>query len=138
MGILILLLVLGGAGLFGFLYLQDQHRAEEYRQKEESITFSAAFDVAGCSTEFPIFITIRNDYTETIQSLTFEVGGYREGYSSPVFQGLSYNSDRIMAPGDTYTACWTQPGLYYGAQEVQPASLTWRASYSYATFGTAP
>ncbi len=101
MGALIVLLVLAGAGLFGFLYLQDQQRAEEYRKREESITLSATYDAAGCSAEYPILITIRNNYTQTIESLTFELGGYREGYSSPVYQGHSYESDRIMAPGDT-------------------------------------
>lgn len=138
MGAVILFLVLAGAGLFGFITLQEQQRAEEYRKREESISLSATYDAAGCSAEYPILITIRNNYTQTIESLTFELGAYREGYSSPVYQGLSYKSDRIMAPGDTYTACWTQPGLYYGAQETPPEGLTWRASYSYANFADKP
>ena len=81
---------------------------------------------------------MRNGYTQTIQSLTFSLAGYREGYSSPVYEGLSYRSDRIVAPGETYTACWTQPGLRYGAQETPAGSLTWRATYSYAAFGEGP
>lgn len=136
MGAVILLLVVAGAGVGGWLYIQDQQLAEERRQREESITLSAAYDIAGCSAEFPILISIRNGYTQTIESLTFELGGYREGYSSPVYEGSSYKSDRIIAPGETYTACWTQPSLDYGAQETPPAGLTWRASYSYATFGS--
>lgn len=138
MGVLILLLVIVAAVIGGWLYIQDQQKAEERRQKEESITLSAAYDVGGCSAEFPILISIRNGYTQTIESLTFELGGYREGYSSPIYEGSSYKSDRIIAPGETYTACWTQPGLYYSAQEIPPAGLTWRASYSYATFGSQP
>jgi hypothetical protein len=138
MGAVILLILLAGVGLFGFLHLQDRQRAEEYRKREESIALSAAYGAGGCSAEYPILITIRNGYTQTIESLTFELGGYREGYSSPLYQGLSYKSDRIIAPGDTYAACWTQPSLYYGAQEVPPAGLTWRASYSYAAFGKTP
>ncbi len=118
MGVLILLLVVGAAGLFGFDYLQQQKRAEEYRKREESITLSAAYDMGRCSAEFPIFVEIRNGYTETIESLTFELGGYREGHSSTIYKGLSYTSDRILAPGETYTACWTQPSLDYGAQET--------------------
>lgn len=138
MGALILLIVMAGAGLFGFIYLQDQRRAEEYRKQEESITLSAAYGAGGCSAEYPILITIRNGYTQTLESLSFKLGGYHEGYSSPVYQGLSYTSDRIMAPGDTYTACWTKPSLRYGAQEVPPEGLTWRASYSYANFKNEP
>jgi hypothetical protein len=138
MGAVILLLVLGVGGLFGYIYLENQRQTEERRKKEESISLSAAFDITGCSTEFPILVTIRNGYTETIQTLTFELGGFREGYSSPVYQGLSYRSDRIIAPGDAYTACWTLPSLHYGAQEAPPDSLNWRASYSYATFGSTP
>ncbi len=138
MGAVILLILLAGVGLLSFLHLQDQQRAEEHRKREESITLSAAYGAGGCSEEYPILITIRNGYTQTIKSLTFELGGYREGYSSPVYQGLSYTSDRIMAPGDTYAACWTQPSIHYGAQEAPPEGLTWRASYSYAAFGNPP
>jgi hypothetical protein len=137
MGAVILFLVVGAGVLFGFIYNAEQQRAEEHRKKIESITISAAYD-PGCEAAFPILISIRNGYTQTIQTLTFELGGYREGYSSPVYRGLSYKSDRIITPGQTYTACWTQPGLDYGAQEAPAASLTWRASYSYATFSNGP
>lgn len=138
MGVVILFLVLAAAGIAGWIYLHDQQQAEERRQREESITLSAAYGAGGCAGEFPILINIRNNYTQTIESLTFELGGYREGYSSPVYEGSSYTSDRIIAPGQTYTACWTQPPLDYGAQEVPPAGLTWRASYSYANFAETP
>lgn len=138
MGIVILLVVVGAVGLFGYFYLEDQRRAEEYRERQESIVLAASFDVAKCSAEFPVLVEIRNGYTETVQSLTFELSGYREGYSSPVYRGLSYKSDRIIAPGETYVACWTQPDLDYGAQAAPPQSLTWRATYSYASFGNEP
>lgn len=138
MGALILLLVLAGAGLFGFITLQEQQRVKERRDREEAIILSAAYDVAQCSVEYPVLITIRNGYTQTINSLTFELAAYRDGFSSPIYQGISYESDRIIAPGDTYTSCWTQPPLYYGAQETPPEGLTWRASYSYANFADKP
>jgi hypothetical protein len=138
MGVVILLLVVGACLLFGGLYIAEQQRDAEYRKREESITLSASFDVVRCSTEFPIFISIRNGYTETIQALTFDLEGYREGFSSPIYRGVAYKSDRIIAPGETHTACWTQPPLDYGAQEIPPAGLIWRASYSYATFESQP
>lgn len=138
MGAVILFLVLAGAGLFGFITLQEQQRAEERRKKEESIGLSASFDMVRCSAEFPILIGIRNGYTETIQSLNFELGGYREGFSSPVYIGRSQRSDRIIAPGETYEGCWSVPSLDYGAQAGPPQAMNWRASYSYATFGEGP
>lgn len=138
MGALILFLLLAAAGIGGWLYLHDQKLAEERRQKEEKITLSAAYDINRCSIEFPILITIRNGYTETIKNMTFELGGYRHGYSSPIYREPFYKSDRIIAPGETYTACWTKPPLDYGAQEISPEGLTWRASYSYASFEEKP
>lgn len=138
MGIVILVVIGGAAALFGYLYLEDQRRAEEYRERKESITLEASYDLTKCSTEFPLLVEIRNGYTDTLQSLTFEINGYREGYSSPVYRGYSYKSDRIIAPGETYVACWTQPGLDYGARATPPQSLNWRATYSYASFGNEP
>ena len=138
MGAVILFLVLAGAGLFGFITLQEQQRAEEYRKKVESIGLSASFDMVRCSAEFPILIGIRNGYTETIQSLNFELGGYREGFSSPVYLGRSLQSDRIIRPGETYEVCWSVPSLDYGATAGPPQALNWRATYSYAAFGEGP
>lgn len=138
MGVLILLLVIGAAGLGGYVYYQDQKQAADYRHRTESITLKATYDPGGCSTEFPILVEIHNSYTDTLQELTFELDGYLEGHSSPIYQGSAYKSDRILAPGQTYSACWSRPSLYYGATETPPGGLIWRASYSYGTFGNSP
>jgi hypothetical protein len=138
MGALLLLLVFGGLGLFAFIYSADQRRADEDRRRRETIFLSAEFNVARCTAEFPILVTIRNGYTQTIRTLNFNLFGFREGFSTPVYRGSSYSSDRIIRPGGSYEACWSLPYLQSGAQNVQPAGLLWRASYSYATFGNGP
>lgn len=135
MGAVILLLVLGAAGLFFAIQNAEQRRADEQRKKVEAIGLTATFDSTRCSAEFPILIGIRNGYTQTIQSLNFELAGYREGFSSPVYLGRSLRSDRIIRPGETYEACWSVPSLDYGATAGPPQAMNWRASYSYAAFG---
>ena len=131
---LMLLIVIGVAIFFGFVYVADQRIAKERREKVKSISISASFDTARCSIETPILIQVQNGYTKTIQDLTFDLGGYREGHSSAVYFGSFLRSDRIILPGQSYESCWPVPALDHGARARPPHVLDWRASYSYATF----
>lgn len=137
-GALILLVVLGAVGLFMAIQNAEQRRAEEHRKKVASIGLTATFDPVRCAAEFPILIGFRNGYTQTIQSLNFDLAGYREGFSSPVYVGRYLRSDRIIRPGETYEICWSVPSLEYGAQAEPPQDLNWRVTYSYAAFGEGP
>ncbi len=138
MGIVAGVAALAAAAIVTLMYLEHQRGLEEQRRREEGIELSAFYDTILCPPEHPIVITIRNNYTETLQALTFKLGGYRPDYSSPVYFDQSYSSDRILAPGESHSWCWAVPTLQYGAQEAPPADLQWRATYSYATFGAPP
>lgn len=138
MGAVILLLVVGAAGLFGYLYIEEQRRDEEYRERQESVSISANFDAGRCSAEFPIIIKISNNNTETLLSLTFGFSGFREGHSSPVYEAIYVTSDRIIAPGQSYEACWAVPKLNYGAEATPPGTLMWKANPTSPTFGSPP
>lgn len=131
---LVLVLAAAAGGLLWF----EHRKGEENRRRIASISLSASFDVGRCSTEFPILVGVRNGYTETLQSLTFSLVGYREGFSSPVYSARSVRSDRIIRPGETYDACWQVPQLDYGARPAPPETLRWRATPIYTAFGGGP
>ena len=99
---------------------------------------SATFDAVRCSAEFPIIIKIRNSNTETLLSLTFGFSGFREGYSSPVYEAHYLTSDRIIPPDQSYETCWAVPSLDYGTEAVPPGTLMWKADPISPTFGTPP
>ena len=133
-GVFLLVVILFSAGLFGWLFYKDHKRIEEHRREKFSILISAEFNTKSCTVDFPISISITNTYSRTLQKVSFELAGYREGYSSPIYRSLTYKSDRIIRPGETYVACWAVPNLEYGAQKHPPEGLIWRPSYSHGDF----
>lgn len=139
MGALILMLVLGAGGLFALIHNAEQRRAEERREQLASVPVSAIFDATRCSPEFPILLTIRNNNRQTLLALSFDLIGFREGFSSPVYRTLTtHKSDRIIAPNMIYESCWAVPRLEHGANDAHPASLSWRVYVAYPTFGSPP
>ena len=139
MTILLSVVILGASTFFGVsVYLEKQH---DWKREEEkrSILLLASFDSGRCGTEAPILIRFENIGTKTILSVSFELRGYRTGFSSPVYGrsivgALGYESDKILSTGESYESCWKVPPLDDAAREVPPFSVEWRATYSYGDF----
>jgi hypothetical protein len=132
-----LVILIGGAG-FGWMVMEDNRRIEEARQLRESVVLSASFDPVRCSPEFPIIVRFENKNPETLLAVSFDLAGFPEGYSEPVYRSFSAKSDRIIPPYESYEACWSVPGVYGISNPPPPESMTWRATVSYPTFGTPP
>lgn len=120
--------------IFGLMNA-EKNRAQERKEQRDSVYISALFDQERCSAEYPIVISIRNTNEETLLSLNFDLSGFREGYSSPVFKTLGqYKSDKILRTGEQHDSCWPVPPLSYSAQAAPPQILNWQATYGYASF----
>lgn len=129
-------LIAVGAGL---LFYVEHQKTETRKQRQASVVMSPTFDLGRCSSEFPILIAFKNGSSENLLSVNFELSGYQDGFSTPIYKtGPSYSSDRILAPGQSYEACWSVPSLTYGQRSMPPENLSWRATYSYASFGPPP
>tara|TARA_R100000935_G_scaffold25798_1_gene45628 strand:+ start:1602 stop:2069 length:468 start_codon:yes stop_codon:yes gene_type:complete len=134
--IILIFCVIVGLGIFWISVLYKDYK---YAKKIESVVMLATFNDVRCTAEFPILINFINNNSETLLSINFNLGGYRDGYSAPNYNSaISYTSDRILASGQNYEACWNIPALKFGQQAVPAESLSWKATYSHATFGNPP
>jgi hypothetical protein len=139
MMILLGVVSLGAAALFAIIVFLDKQSAWKRQEEERSILLVASFDPERCGMETPILIRFTNIGTKTLLSIDFQLSGYRKGFSSPVYGdgirgAIGYESDKILSSGESYESCWKVPKLDDGAQEVPPASVEWRATYSYGYF----
>lgn len=135
MAAVLLVLAIGAGGFFGFVYFQDQRRAERHREAQESVSMAASFDADRCSPEFPILVKISNSNAENLLSLSFSLVAFREGYSASVYEEPYQTSDKIIPPGKTYSVCWSVPRL---DAATPPQSLIWKVRPISPTFGTPP
>jgi hypothetical protein len=127
-----------GGVIFGGITYYENRRVEEAQRLRDSVVITASFDAGRCTPEFPILTRIFNRNTETLLEVSFGLAGFRDGYSQPVYQGFSFNSDRITKPDEYHEYCWSVPGVYGISNPPPPESMIWRATVSYPTFGTPP
>lgn len=134
-GGLVMVAVIGGS----WLYYQQLQETKAYEQRRNAIVMQPSYDPSRCGDEFPVLVTFTNTHTETLLSLNFYLRGFRDGFSSPVYEtSITYSTDRIIPSGETRSACWRLPELKASGTGVPPASLIWRAEYAYASFGNPP
>jgi len=127
------------ASLSGFL-LWTKLENDAHARERASILVTVEHDVAWCSDTHPLAISISNGSERTLERVTFRVEGHRKGYSTPLYEGSNYVSDRIIPPGKNWGSCWTAPQAAYAApQDVLnvnlPVTLVWTAKVSFPTFG---
>jgi hypothetical protein len=127
------LIVLCGLVIGGFLLwtkLESDSRARE----REAVSITATYDIARCSPEYPLLISIGNGSSKTIEAISFGIEGHRTGYSAPLYDSgyAGYSSDRIITRGSSWVTCWSLPRQVYGVSEQSvdlnpPNTLIWSA-----------
>lgn len=128
------LIVVAGGGLIGAIIHLENQRQKEAAERRSSVRMEASFNPSRCNTEFPILVKITNNYSRTLLNTNFSLSGFRDGFSKPIYQAVSYNSDKILDPGQSYEGCWQLPNVNYGVQSVSPELLNWVATFSYGAF----
>ncbi len=134
---LIILCAVAGGALFLYYYLGDKRRGS----KIAGIDITVNYNIPKCSKDYPLEIRIKNNSGSTINKIRFNLAGYREGFSEPIY-GTGYDkyeTDKIIPIGKTLWMCWKIPKLSYGKSEAgntayPPKSMIWKASDFYPDF----
>ena len=127
-------------GVIGFIVLliavfiyrmhSEDQRAE--REKEQVVITITPTLGEGCDAEFPLLITVRNTTSKTLNSAAWHMAAYRPGYSSNLIEGYErYESDKILQPKETFTACYRLPPIKEGHPFQR---LEWKAESKYVVF----
>lgn len=121
-GVLVAIGIIAG----GLSYVSETRAA----QKIAAVTITAVHTVDICGSEGPLLITIKNGSDDTVEKTSFRVEGYSVGFSEPLYENSGYSTDRIIASGDLWAACWQLPQKARGVSEqrisgVNPAALVW-------------
>lgn len=116
----------------GALLLYFWSQSEQAKRDEANLVTSAHFDPLTCpDPAFPISVAFTNRTGKTVEYISFLLEAYRPGYSSAAYS--NYQSwDRIMTPGQTYSACWSLAS--YKSESVDKLAVTWRATVSSIRF----
>lgn len=124
---LILILVVGGAGLYAFSEMTKE-------QRRRAVKLTAAYSPGACSPDFPILVAIRNDSDRSVGRTWFSLRGYREGYSKPVLSATLLNTDKIIGPGEAWAGCWAIPDDYGRKTHANTSALIWKAEASSVSY----
>lgn len=114
-----------GAFFTGYTYLPTLL----IEKPEAIVTGSVTYDPTACSAEYPLLVTIKNGTDDVLTSISFNISGRREGYSTTLYgTGFShYSTDKIVPSGNVEDSCWPIPQVYHGryGQEHKLKDLVW-------------
>lgn len=115
----------------GLYLLQDTLRQREVAARNAALLTSVEIDPA-CGAETPLRITLRNTAALRLDAVTFDIAGYREGHSIPLYRTRGYLSDRILDPGEVWSGCHPLPEPIRGTDTSAlathpPETLRWSA-----------
>ncbi len=114
------LAVLVGTGLW--IYFTGTG-ADEAREREQ-VTATAVVGDARCDPAHPVLVTFHNGAARTLDHVSFMLEGRRPQHSQTVYSNFR-SSDRILAPGESYGACWAPDS--YGVGSADITELDWSA-----------
>ena len=108
MGILVGILVLVAAAVGIYFWVQNNREVAE----RSLVTGTAKYDPQRCADpKFPIFVSITNNASKTVNKITFDLIAKRPGYSSSVYSDYT-NTDRIMSGHTVSSTCWSLDSFY--------------------------
>ncbi|MCI0998963.1 hypothetical protein HWD97_02590 [Ochrobactrum sp. C6C9] len=123
---------LGIGGILAYFYAEGL-RAE----KQRKLIVTTASTGNGCNDpQYPISITFTNNSRKQVEYVNFSLIGKREGYSSAIYDGYAV-SDKILAPGSAYGACWPLSTYSFRDSSYKDgpfANLAWRAEINSVRF----
>lgn len=103
-----------------------------------SIAITAGSDTRLCPTPGkPISVVFKNASDKSLENAAFSLIARESGHSSVIYRAL-LRSDKIIAPGDSYSTCYSlNPRSFVNSTQVfDPRELDWSAEISLAEFST--
>lgn len=133
--ILLGVLAVVAAGLGAWLYIADN----QSRWQREAVSLSITYNLEECSPDMPLRITVHNGARRDVVQSRMVIRGFRDGYSTPLYERADYSSDRIFEVGQTLSGCFVLP---YANPSIAsdilaahpPETLEWRVSLTSAFF----
>lgn len=121
--------ILGAALLVGGgAFLWTRHIDAQRAQIEITVTY----DSGVCPAARPLSVTILNKAAAPLERLSFSVHAKIPGYSRVItpYTYKQYESDKILAPGESYSSCYALPLMSRdaGSATVDNAALEWSAT----------
>ena len=126
--IIVIIAIIALAGTGFLVHRSDQTRIAGEARRLSLIEVQAKADLALCGDpKFPIHIEITNRSPDlTLLDIRFDLIAYRPNYSNPVVSERFKESDRILAPNETFAKCWPLWSPYSIPGDQTPQSLQWR------------
>ena len=123
-----LFFVIAGASLvlFSGIGLWTCHDAKSRSQ----VDIRVSYDRSACPAERPLSVTIANASDKTLERVLFSLNAVLPGYSSTItpYTYKQYRSDKILEPGESHAACYSEPLLSPAAERnLSPSELDWSA-----------
>ena len=84
-----------------------------------------------CSADYPLKVAIINRSSETVREVAFDLEVRRPGFSKDLSTASAHESDAILKPGYSYTACWSLPSM--DEAQPNPTALEYKADVLWVT-----
>lgn len=83
----------------------------------------------------PVSVVFKNNADKPLENASFSLTARKSGHSSVVYRA-SLRSDKIIAPGDSYSTCYglNPRSFAISTEAYDPRSLDWFAEISLAKF----
>lgn len=101
-----------------------------------SVAITVSSDARLCPTPGePISVVFENTSDKPLENAAFTLIAKKSGHSSVIYRAL-LRSDKIIAPGDSYSTCYgLNPRSFANSTETyDPRNLDWSAEISLAKF----
>jgi hypothetical protein len=106
--------------------------------EKDAVVVTVKFDTAACSSEFPLHVIVTNMALKTVYRVDWDFAAYRPGYSGDLIDFSDYSShyhvssDKILAPGESFSICYRAPKTEEGSRAEQ---LEWTIAQKSVDFG---
>src|SRR3954451_18854106 len=111
-------------GLFWLQYYWEQ-------SAENQVALAFKYDAQACSPEKPIAASITNNSGRMVASVFFDLSIRRRGFSNESGRLSSIRSDKILKPGESFSACYPLPSL---RSAVDPQEIEFEVAYKVVKF----
>ncbi|MCJ8139267.1 hypothetical protein [Falsirhodobacter halotolerans] len=122
------------------IYLAHQRAAQrDVADRNARLVTEVVFDTT-CPPLTPLRLILDNTSGLRLDAVTFDLAGYREGYSVPLYRSRDVFSDRIVPAGAVWADCHPLPEAIRGTDvtplaENPPETLVWTVQNLRGTFG---
>jgi len=99
---------------------------------EDRVVLAFRYDPTSCPADKPIAAVITNTGERTVSSVFYDLVLKRHGFSGETGRLSSIRSDKILKPGEAFSACYALPLL---RETFDPRELEFEVAYKVVKFG---